>query len=100
MQLICIGAVAIAHLYMWAKEMADVNVSLAIKKATKNQHIHSHSMSGVMLCTIMFIYVFWLTVQLSTMATPVKLRLKKREQQQKETTTTTMLVILCAILFG
>lgn len=43
-------------------------------------------------------YVFWLTVQLSTMATPVKLRLKKRRQQQKETTT--MLVILCAILFG
>lgn len=48
-------------------------------------------------------YVFWLTVQLSTMATPVKLRLKKREQQQKGTTTTptkTMLVNLCAILFG
>lgn len=59
MQLICIGAVANAQLYISATEMADVKVSLAIKKATKNQHthIHTHSMSGVMLCTIMFIYV-------------------------------------------
>lgn len=29
----------------------------AIKKATKNQHTQTQRTSGVMLCTIMFIYV-------------------------------------------
>lgn len=64
-------------------------------------------MSGKMRCPIMFIYVFRLTVQLSTMATPVKLRLKKRTAAaaaaaaaRRTTTTKTMLVIFCAILFG
>lgn len=64
-----------------------------------------HYMSGKMRCPIMFIYVFRLTVQLSTMATPVKLRLKKRTAAaaaaaRRTTTTKTMLVIFCAILFG